>query len=124
MSLALRSRAATALLFVVAGCAGNAPPVAAPPVAAPPVAAPPVAPSRAANDAPAVPVEAFVPDTAPVPAPEPAPEPAVVRHGNCYVRVVLGHPCHGAPLGNDAPPMRIEVCDGCRTHDRRGQTRR
>lgn len=40
---------------------------------------------------------------------------AVVRRGHCFVRTVEGYPCHGAPLPAPPEPVRIEVCDGCRT---------
>lgn len=40
---------------------------------------------------------------------------AVVRRGQCFVRTAMVIPCHGAPLPEPPAPMRVELCDGCRT---------
>jgi hypothetical protein len=45
---------------------------------------------------------------------ETIPDAPVVRRGQCFVRVLQGYPCHGAPMASPPAPMRVEVCDGCR----------
>lgn len=80
----------------LAGCARPSPPVASAPLPSAPQAVPAVA--RAQDG-------------------ETVADAPWVRRGACFVRVVQGVPCHGAPLDSPPQPMRLEVCDGCRVDD-------
>lgn len=117
-----RTTHAVMAVVMAASCARAARPVSAPAVTSTAVEAAPVTP------APVEAIDAAAPSSDALAPPDLAPSLAdaasttesdaetVVRRGDCYVRALMVHPCHGAPLPDDTPPMRVEVCDGCRTN--------
>lgn len=95
------------------GCARPPPPVAPLPLVTP--AAPPPTPTASPEAASTPPTPTVTPAAAATTREVASiPDAPVVRRGACFVRAVLGYPCHGAPLAAPPAPMRIEVCDGCR----------
>lgn len=106
---AARRAAVSVALVMAAGCARVARPVTAPTEASPITPAP-----RDAFDAAAPSRDALA--AADLGASTDVAASPVVRRGDCFVRAMMIHPCHGTPLSADESLMRVEVCDGCRTN--------